>query len=134
MDYVQRLLDSDSGEKFIELGKATYRFNEAANAYSDVVCAPCVDTSSYYRGDADADGVVSVLDATIIQRRLAVLPVSPLFNEKAAEVSGDDLNLLDATAIQRYLASLSNPYQIGEYVNESAYPVYDEYLMPEMGS
>ena len=33
MIYVKRLLDSGSDEKFIELGKATYRFNEAANTY-----------------------------------------------------------------------------------------------------
>ena len=33
MIYVKRLLNSGSDEKFIELGKATYLFNEEANTY-----------------------------------------------------------------------------------------------------
>ena len=33
MDYTKRLIDSDNDKKFIELGKATYRFNQAANTY-----------------------------------------------------------------------------------------------------
>ena len=33
MDYIKRLMDSDNGEDYTELSKATYRFSQAANAY-----------------------------------------------------------------------------------------------------
>ncbi len=71
---------------------------------------------SYLRGDADNDGIVSVLDATAIQRKLAEFSVRS-FNEAAADVDGDGLNILDATAIQRYLAGFENIYGIDERVD-----------------
>ena len=66
-------------------------------------------------GDADGDGKVTILDATVIQRRLAGLPVES-FNEKAADVDGDGLTILDATAIQRYLAGMPVEFPIDQYV------------------
>ena len=66
------------------------------------------------RGDADGNGQVTILDATIIQRRLASLHVSS-FAEEAADATGDgELSILDATAIQRYLASLPTNEAIGQ--------------------
>ena len=70
---------------------------------------------SYVRGDADADGDVTILDATAIQRKLAELSISS-FNEKAADVDGDGVNILDATMIQRYLAGFENTHGIDEVV------------------
>ena len=67
----------------------------------------------YILGDADGDGAVSILDATCIQRRLVNLPVAS-FVERAADVDGDGLNILDATQVQRYLAGFQNPYGIGQ--------------------
>lgn len=71
--------------------------------------------SSYLRGDADGDGTVTIMDATMIQRRLAEIP-TPSFDERAADVDGDGLNITDATSIQRYLAEFDNIYHINETV------------------
>ena len=85
--------------------------------------------SGYYRGDADSDNAVTILDATVIQRKLVDLPVAS-FNEKAADVDGDGLNITDATKIQRYLANFSDSYQIGEFVRDNTTPSQDEYELP----
>ena len=67
-------------------------------------------------GDADGDGVVSILDATVIQQTLAAIPVSS-FDEAAADADGDEnVTILDVTAIQRCLAELSAPEGIGEVI------------------
>lgn len=71
--------------------------------------------SNYIRGDADGDGEVTIRDATTIQRRLVEIP-TPSFDERAADVDGDGLNITDATSIQRYLAQFENIYHIDETV------------------
>ena len=76
---------------------------------------PVSAASSYLRGDADGDGVVTIRDATTIQRRLVEIP-TPSFDERAAAVDGDGLNITDATWIQRYLAEFDNIYHINETV------------------
>ena len=76
---------------------------------------PVSAAGSYVRGDADGDGVVTIRDATTIQRRLAEIP-TPSFDERAADVDGDGLNITDATSIQRYLAQFENIYHIDETV------------------
>ncbi len=68
---------------------------------------------TYIIGDADGDGFVRILDVTMIQRVLADIPVES-FDEKAADVDGDGLDIIDATKIQRYLAQFDDPYHIGE--------------------
>lgn len=58
--------------------------------------------------------MITALDATWIQRRLAQMDVAN-FNEIAADADGDgNLTALDATWIQRKLARLNVPYPIGE--------------------
>ncbi|MBQ9679128.1 MAG: CotH kinase family protein [Ruminococcus sp.] len=71
--------------------------------------------AAYVRGDSNDDGTVTVLDVTLIQRRLAELTITT-FNEKAADVDDDGLNIADATRIQRYLAGFDNIYHIDEGV------------------
>ena len=57
-------------------------------------------------GDVDGDGVVTIIDATCIQRHLAEIPIYS-YNETAADTDGDGkVTILDATSIQRYLAEL----------------------------
>lgn len=68
-------------------------------------------------GDADGDGDVMVLDVTAIQRKLAGMRVES-FNEKAANLSGNGLDITDATYIQRYLAGIETPYPIGKYIDD----------------
>ena len=65
-------------------------------------------------GDADGDGVVTVLDATTIQKKLASISV-PIYIEVAADVDGDKVvNVLDATYIQKHLAHMDIPFEIGK--------------------
>ena len=66
-------------------------------------------------GDADGDGVISIIDATTIQRYLVSLNVPSTQNvERCGDVTGDGLDILDATAIQRFLADLTVVYAIGK--------------------
>ena len=66
-------------------------------------------------GDADRDGEVSILDATMIQRYLAGLNELNRIKMYLADTDGDgEVSILDATAIQRWLASLSAPEMIGK--------------------
>lgn len=76
------------------------------------------DAPPVIRGDADGDGEITILDVTVIMRVIAELPVET-FNEKAADVSGSGLDIIDATCIQRFLACLDEPYQIGEIIDDN---------------
>ena len=73
-------------------------------------------SSGYILGDADTDGEVTIIDATVIQRKLVNLPV-PAFNEQAADVDGEGMDITDATIIQRYTAEFDVPYDIGERIS-----------------
>lgn len=66
---------------------------------------------------------------TTIQRNLVGYEV-PQFNEKAADVDGDGLDITDATRIQRKIADFDDPYHIGETVGEIVQPTKDEYELP----
>ena len=66
-------------------------------------------------GDADCDGKVTVPDVTAIQRKLADL-ANPSFDERAADVDGNGLDITDATKIQQYLAEYENIYNINKLV------------------
>ena len=67
-------------------------------------------------GDADNDGVISVLDATCIQKKLASVPVE-MFVSVAADTDKDTkVTILDATYIQKHLASIPTPYVIGQQI------------------
>ena len=68
-------------------------------------------------GDADCDGYVSILDATVIQRKLVNLPVNQ-FNEVAADIDGNGLDITDATWLRLHTADYEVPYPIGEYFSE----------------
>ena len=70
---------------------------------------------SYILGDADGDGVVSINDVTEIQKKIAEIDV-PNFNEKAADIDGNGLNISDGTSIQRYLAGYGDENRIGELI------------------
>ncbi|MBQ6153074.1 MAG: dockerin type I repeat-containing protein [Ruminococcus sp.] len=107
-------------------------------------------TVTYRKGDADGDNTVTILDATTVQKRLATLIGDPdgMLTIRG-DIDGDGLNVLDATYIQKYLASLSIPYtDIDTIVSievtdptqpatsatqatsqEGSYP-YDEYELP----
>ena len=59
-------------------------------------------------GDADLDGEVTILDATLIQRYLVDLDPLTKIAQYLADTDGDgEITVLDATLIQRYLAGLT---------------------------
>ena len=69
-------------------------------------------------GDADGDGTVTIMDATVIQRHLVGLATSS-FCKAAADVDASgDVEITDATYIQRYLASIRVSYPIDEPMGE----------------
>ena len=73
-----------------------------------------LDDDNRLLGDADADGEVTILDVTAIQRTLADIPVAYL-SETAADVDRDkEVSVIDATLIQRYLADMPCPDGIGK--------------------
>lgn len=98
-------------------------------AFVSAAAFPTAAESGYIRGDADGDGKVSIRDVTEIQRKLVNIP-TPNFNEKAADIDGNNLDIDDATNIQRYLAKFDNPYQIGEFITNNTEPTKDEYELP----
>lgn len=74
---------------------------------------------THIAGDADGDGVVTIFDATKVQRVLADFDEEdPDAVRIRGDVDGNGLDIFDATAIQRYLAEMGNPYDIGEPADE----------------
>ena len=87
-----------------------------------VVCGAVVESqiipkiTQYILGDVDGDSEVSIVDATLIQRHLAEIPVYS-YNEAAADTDGDgSVTIIDATCIQRYLVQLACPAGIGNLI------------------
>lgn len=75
---------------------------------------PSSGEGHYLLGDADSDGEISVLDATLIQRYLAHLRMGELDHDAADVDSDDEVTILDAVYIQRYLGDMEIPCAIGE--------------------
>ena len=66
--------------------------------------APTEPEVYYLRGDADCDGVITIMDATVIQRRLYELSLDS-YSERNADADADgEVTILDATRIQLVLA------------------------------
>ena len=75
---------------------------------------------AYILGDADTDGNVTVIDATLIQTKLAGLPAGGSYSAAAADVDGNGrVEIFDATYIQRWVAEMDTPYQIGSEINHN---------------
>lgn len=87
------------------------------------VSADAID--HYLVGDADGDEIITVLDATKVQRLL----VNYIVDEDGmialrGDVNGDGIDILDATFIQRFLADYDDGTQIGTivYLYPPTYP------------
>ena len=108
----------DYGEIIADSGK----WNDMAGYYCihrniGFICEYETETSIIL-GDVDGDDIVTILDATAIQRHLASIPTVS-YNEKAADADGDgSVSIIDATSIQRYLAQLSAPDGIGKVIKK----------------
>lgn len=67
------------------------------------------ENPDYAAGDVDGDGVVSVMDATKIQKFKASLIKENEINTETADVDGDGIvTVMDATRIQKFKAKLMN--------------------------
>lgn len=76
------------------------------------------DNKPLILGDVDADGTVTIIDATYIQKRLASIPIPFEINEAIADTDEDgSVTILDATYIQRWLASFKSNDNIGKPVS-----------------
>lgn len=67
-------------------------------------------------GDANGDGEITILDATVIQRKLAGFSIV-FFKPLTADISGNGLDIIDATLVQRFLVGYAVPYDIGQPVH-----------------
>ena len=73
---------------------------------------------TYVLGDTDGDGEITILDVTLIQRRLVGISVpNPEIIDRNGDINGDGLDITDATWIQRLLAGMDILYSIGERVS-----------------
>ncbi|MDO4747650.1 MAG: dockerin type I domain-containing protein [Eubacteriales bacterium] len=73
--------------------------------------------AQYMLGDADGNGAVVVMDATLVQRAVAKLAAD--IDETAADVYSDgEISVVDATYIQRYVAKFDDGLGIGTYKNK----------------
>lgn len=72
------------------------------------------DSDKYLLGDTDMDGMVTVMDSTHIQRKLAELKTDEYkYINYLGDSDNDGLNITDATRIQRYIAQIPIPYPVG---------------------
>lgn len=65
-------------------------------------------------GDADSDGEITAVDATLIQRAVTRVPNAVIADTQAADVNGDGLDIADATMIQRHVLHIRVPCPVGE--------------------
>ena len=68
-------------------------------------------------GDVDMSGKISVIDATTIQKHLAVLADLTPEQLKIADCNGDKLvSIVDVTLIQKYLVDNPDTGNVGKYI------------------
>lgn len=102
-------------------GFVIYGYNDTeAERYAEEneISFVALEESEALLGDTDSDGIITIIDATYIQRYLAELPVLN-FCAELADVSGDGIDITDATYIQRWIAEIEIPYPVGEPINKT---------------
>lgn len=75
----------------------------------------------YLLGDTDNNDDVEVIDATWLQRYVALMDIGVIEDTvMQGDVDGDgDASVVDATFIMRYCVGISTPYDIGEIVTDN---------------
>ena len=90
----------------------------AVIAASALAAAPFAAHAAQY-GDVDGDGLVTVVDATIIQKHSARLTTLDSSLLKAADMNGDGkVNVVDATNVQKVAAGIDEPSEIMPEVSD----------------
>ena len=86
----------------------------------------------YLLGDVNLDGILSIADATDLQRDLAGLLELSDLQTRVSMVDGEDLSIQTVTHIQRYIAEFDTDLPIGKPLNEAynikSFPVLRESL------
>lgn len=113
---------SDTNKLFVNAGKVTFTLvsNEDGTLTISYESEPIKYDPSEIKtvydvmiGDADLDGAVTIVDATVIQRHLAKLKTLDAKALYAADVYGNGkVEISCATLIQRNLAKLANGYPV----------------------
>ena len=86
-----------------------------ALVFAPTATAVSEQTSEYILGDVNNDGIVSISDATAIQRHLAQLEQIPEERLRMSMVcDGKTLTITDATTIQKKLAEMIDHFPIEE--------------------
>lgn len=118
--YVECLLNPDFGYWMDEDTVVTANGATVEEAFGRMSLAVSLSTQAVppaILGDADGNGVVTILDATLIQRYLVDIKVPNTFNETAADTDADGVvSIFDATWIQRWLSGINIPYSIGKVI------------------
>ena len=97
-----------------EEGLKVYICNHCGEVLDSEVI-PMLESSNSILGDVDGDTVVSIVDATYIQRKLAGITIHFEVNGIIADTDEDgSVTIIDATFIQRWLASLQSNDRIGK--------------------
>lgn len=83
-------------------------------------------TATTIRGDANANKIITISDATAIQRHCAdIKKMTAKKQTLAADIDGNGvININDVTALQRYFAEYENTCNVGETI------YYDPYELP----
>ena len=90
-----------------------------ALALSPAAVSATAQAVEFVLGDVNGDGIVSISDATAIQRHLAQLELIPEEKLNASMVNdGKTLTISDATTIQKKLAELIDRFPVEEQTDE----------------
>lgn len=103
-----------------------------------VLSAAAGYNTAYKIGDIDGNGIIDIVDATVIQGEVtSALSDSDGLIALRGDGNSDGLDIADATAVQRCALDLSCGYHVGVWVYPEAptqapsqKPTYDEYELP----
>lgn len=93
-------------------GKKTYQYCDIICSYGSVFSAFAVEDetkNALVYGDVNIDGVITVIDATDIQKYIVGLEELTADSKSAADVDSDGaISVMDATSIQKYIVGLND--------------------------
>ncbi len=88
-------------------------FGVSAVATSSKVEDTYTQPEKFIYGDVDMDSVVTVKDATLVQKYIAQIETLSLIQKYAAKINDKKISVRNATEIQKYVAGISNNSNVG---------------------
>lgn len=95
--------------------------DSAAHQFAEEYSIPYVllDGPGYYLGDVDTNNAVEIIDATYLQRHLALVSIPEECVILHGDVDGDgEITIIDATIIRRFIADFDVDFPVGEWIAE----------------